>query len=123
VVIASTRHARGEDARIVLQTGPAGLPLNYYPVQTVSGPHNHTATLIHNYAVSALLWAERDLREAGRLSAGAAALLGIFNVSRIVSDDGRSMGLPAIGGRGHRRRTAARSDAARGASDAGPVCA
>ncbi|MEF8702983.1 MAG: 6-pyruvoyl-tetrahydropterin synthase-related protein [Candidatus Accumulibacter sp. UW26] len=95
VVIASTRHARGEDARIVLQTGPAGLPLNYYPVQTVSGPHNHTATLIHNYAVSALLWAERDLREAGRLSAGSAALLGIFNVSRIVSDDGRSMGLPA----------------------------
>lgn len=94
VVIASTRHARGEDARIVLQTGPSGLPLNYYPLQTVSGPHNHTATLIHNYAVSALLWAERDLREAGRLSAGAAALLGIFNVSRIVSDDGRSMGLP-----------------------------
>jgi hypothetical protein len=75
--------------------GPGGGPIQYFPVQTASGPHNHAATAVHNYAVAILMKAEYDLRQQLQLSPKSEALLAMLNVGRIVNDAGSAMGLPA----------------------------
>lgn len=96
VVLSNSRQTPDAGLRITFDMGPSGSPFNYYPVQTVSGPHNHAATLVHNYAVTSLLAAEQDLRNgAGQLSENSATLLALFNVGRIVNDTGTGMGFPA----------------------------
>jgi len=95
VVIANNRAAGDNKGRIELDMGPTALPLQYAPVQTVSGPHNHAATPVHNYAATAVMRAERDLVDQGTLSAGSESLLAMLNVGRIINDTGRSLGFDA----------------------------
>ena len=95
VMLTNTRDSNGEGGRLQTDVGPNGDPIQYYPVQTVGGPHNHAATLVHNYAVTMLMRAERDLRTDGALGDDARALLAMLNVGFIVNDTGRGMGFPS----------------------------
>lgn len=74
--------------------GPSGGPLQYAGVQTVGGPHNHAATLAHNFIVTIIIRANSELRQNGVLSPDTQNLLAMLNVSRVVNDYGRGMGLP-----------------------------
>ena len=94
VMLTSTRASDLQGGRLSADMGPNASPLQYYPVQTASGPHNHAATVVHNYASASIKWAEKDLNTTGRLSENSATLLGLFNISRIVNDTGRGMGFP-----------------------------
>lgn len=61
---------RGGD--ISISIGPGGSPLLYAKVQQLTGAHNLTATLTHNYVAATIKLAERDLRETGALGPDAA---------------------------------------------------
>lgn len=94
VMLTSSRASDMQGGRLSADMGPTASPLQYYPVQTASGPHNHAATVVHNYASTSIKWAERDLNTTGKLSENSAMLLGLFNISRIVNDTGRGMSFP-----------------------------
>lgn len=95
VVLMHDYTGSGTPESIAVRVGPSSIPVSYYPVQTLSGPHNMAATHLHNYAVAILKRAESDLRENGTLSPATLQLLAMLNVDRIVSDNGTGMGLPA----------------------------
>jgi hypothetical protein len=84
--------AAGEaDANI----GPNAGPISYYStVQRIAGHHNMAATLVHNYAETAVTMAEADLRRDGVLSRQSAGLLALFNVSRILCSTSQATGCP-----------------------------
>lgn len=96
VAISSNRVQDGSDRRPLIDIGPDALPLQYASLQTVSGTHNHAATLVHNYAVTILKRAERDLGDYGTLTPDALALLAMLNVGRIVNDTGAALGFPPV---------------------------
>lgn len=84
----------GTPGQITVEIGPAAGPINYRPVQTLSGPHNMAATRFHNYGVAMLKRTESDLRQEGKLGPRTAALLAMMNVGTIANDHGTGMGLP-----------------------------
>lgn len=94
VIVGNTRRSNGEGGAIQLTMGPGGGVIEYYNVQTLSGPHNHAAPLAHNYALGMLGRLERDLRASGRIGDSTLSLLRLFNVGYIVNDRGDAMGLP-----------------------------
>ena len=94
VMLTTTRQSDTLDGAITADIGPGGGPIQYYPVQTVGGPHNHTATHVHNFAVTILKRAERELGQTHTVSPETRSLLAMLNVSRIVNDSSRGMGLP-----------------------------
>jgi hypothetical protein len=75
--------------------GPDAGPIDYYStVQRIAGHHNMAATLVHNYAETAVKMAEADLRRDGALSRQSAGLLALFNVSRILCSTSTANGCP-----------------------------
>jgi hypothetical protein len=94
VMLTTTQQTNTMPGAITADIGPSGSPIQYHPVQTVSGPHNHTATHVHNLAATILKRAERELRQTHTLSPATRSLLAILNVSRIVNHSGHGMGLP-----------------------------
>jgi hypothetical protein len=93
-MLTNTRESNTEGGLLQTDVGPNGDPIHYYPVQTVGGPHNHAATTVHNYVVTMLMLAERDLRRDGALTEESRAMLAMLNVGLIVNDHGRGMGFP-----------------------------
>ncbi|MFO1430318.1 MAG: hypothetical protein U1F76_09295 [Candidatus Competibacteraceae bacterium] len=87
------RKDQGNEA-ITADVGPNGNLIQYYPVQTVGGPHNHTATHVHNFAVTIIERAQQELRKFYSLSPETRSLLAMLNVSRIVNSFSNGMGLP-----------------------------
>lgn len=94
VVVTSKRFSEAATSPITVDIGPGASPLQYAPVQTVSGPHNHAATPVHNFAATILMRAQRDLALSGTVSESTKSLLAMLNVGRIVNDTGHSMGFP-----------------------------
>jgi hypothetical protein len=83
---------RGGD--ISISIGPGGSPLLYAKVQQLTGAHNLTATLTHNYVAAAVKMAERDLRETGTLGPDAARALAMLNTAVIIGEQKAGLGLP-----------------------------
>jgi len=75
--------------------GPDAGPISYESmVQRIAGHHNMAATLVHNYAETAVKMAEADLGRDGTLSPRSAELLALFNVSRIFCTTSIASGCP-----------------------------
>ncbi len=83
------------DGTVALGVGPGGDPMSYAAtVQRVAGNHNMAATLVHNYAVTIVEMAQRDLNRDGRLSPAVAQLLSVLNVARIICNSPVAAGCP-----------------------------
>jgi 6-pyruvoyl-tetrahydropterin synthase related domain len=80
---------------VTADIGPDAGPISYESmVQRIAGHHNMAATLVHNYAETAVKMAEADLRRDGTLSPQSAGLLALFNVGRIFCANSVSSGCP-----------------------------
>ena len=85
----------GRDASISVDIGPGAGPLSAYAmVQRVAGHHNMAATRIHNYAVTILEMAARDLRLDGRVHPETLTLLALLNVTRVICVSPTMVGCP-----------------------------
>lgn len=89
ILVATTR---GGD--ISISIGPGGSPLLYAKIQQLTGAHNLTATLAHNYVAAAIKMAERDLRAGGALGPDTARALAMLNTAVIIGEQKAGLGLP-----------------------------
>lgn len=85
-----------QDGSFKIDIGPDSSTLSYYStVQRVAGHHDMAATRVHNYAVTILKMAERNLRAHGSLGNASKTLLAMLNVGLIVCANPTAMGCPA----------------------------
>lgn len=84
------------DGTVEADMGPVGTALDYAAtVQRVSGNHNMAATRVHNFLGITIKLAQADLRADGALSPRIRAMLGVFNVTRVICATSIANGCPA----------------------------
>jgi hypothetical protein len=84
------------DGSLDADIGPGGSPISFYAtVQRIAGNHNMAATRAHNFLANTAKLVESDLRDTAGLKPGTVALLGLFNVARVICSSNVANGCPA----------------------------
>lgn len=86
----------GPRGTVDIDMGPKGTALSYASViQRIGGNHNMAATRIHNFSSATSKMAEAELQATGTISPKLRAMLGVFNVSKLICSTAIANGCPA----------------------------